>query len=79
MVLSEQGKSISHTGRTCVANKANDQGRTSRSEKFLMGEKISMGMGRPLPQPLPDPEDYVVDFDGIDDPSHPYNWKFTTK
>lgn len=44
-----------------------------------MDEKISMGMGRPLPQPLPDLEDYVVDFDGIDDPSHPYNWKFTSK
>ncbi|OOQ83816.1 MFS-type transporter [Penicillium brasilianum] len=44
-----------------------------------MAEKLSMGMGRPAPPILPDSEYYVVDFDGINDPAHPYNWKFTTK
>ncbi|KAJ5408665.1 hypothetical protein N7509_002548 [Penicillium cosmopolitanum] len=44
-----------------------------------MDEKGTMGQGRPLPAPLPDLENYVVDFDGDDDPSHPYNWPFTVK
>jgi DHA1 family multidrug resistance protein-like MFS transporter len=44
-----------------------------------MDLKISMGRGRPLPGPLPDLEDYVVDFDGVEDPSHPYNWPFPIK
>jgi len=44
-----------------------------------MGEKLTLGKDRPLPNPLPDLEDYAVDFDGIDDHSHPYNWGFTTK
>jgi DHA1 family multidrug resistance protein-like MFS transporter len=44
-----------------------------------MDEKLSMGMGRLSPPMLPDSANYVVDFDGINDPAHPYNWKFTTK
>ena len=38
-----------------------------------------MGMGKPIPPPLPDLEDYTVDFDGVDDPMHPYNWKRSAK
>jgi DHA1 family multidrug resistance protein-like MFS transporter len=44
-----------------------------------MDEKFTMGQGRLLPAPLPDLENYVVDFDGDDDPSHPYNWPFAVK
>ena len=44
-----------------------------------MCEKLSMGMGKPIPPPLPDPEDYLVEFDGINDSKHPYNWKRATK
>ncbi|KAJ5157263.1 uncharacterized protein N7482_008363 [Penicillium canariense] len=44
-----------------------------------MTEKLGLGLGRPLPPPLPDPQDYVVEFDGMDDPAHPYNWKFSMK
>ncbi|KAJ5085825.1 hypothetical protein N7532_010596 [Penicillium argentinense] len=44
-----------------------------------MNEKVSLGRGKPSPPSLPDLEDYVVDFDGADDPSHPYNWKLFTK
>lgn len=44
-----------------------------------MEYKVSMGGGRPLPEPLPDLENYAVDFDGVDDPAHPYNWRFATK
>ncbi|KAK9428973.1 putative bicyclomycin resistance protein [Lipomyces doorenjongii] len=38
-----------------------------------------MGAGKPFPSLLPDPEDYVVEFEGIHDPMHPYNWEFTVK
>ncbi|KAI4210577.1 MAG: hypothetical protein LQ351_006555 [Letrouitia transgressa] len=43
-----------------------------------MCEELSMGMGKPIPPPLPDPEHYKVDFDPMDDPFHPYNWKRST-
>ncbi|CAI7653330.1 unnamed protein product [Penicillium pancosmium] len=49
------------------------------AKKQSMDEKVTMGQGRPLPAPLPDLENYVVGFDGDDDPSHPYNWPFTVK
>ncbi|RAL08459.1 MFS transporter [Aspergillus homomorphus CBS 101889] len=38
-----------------------------------------MGAGKPFPPPLPDPADYVVEFDGPDDPNHPFNWSFAVK
>ena len=44
-----------------------------------MYEVLSMGMGRPIPPPLPEPDDYTVEFDGMDDPMHPYNWQRSTK
>lgn len=44
-----------------------------------MCEKLFMGMGKPIPPILPDLEDYKVEFDGMDDPEHPYNWKHSTK
>lgn len=33
-----------------------------------------MGGGRDYPPPMPDRDQYVVTFDGPDDPTHPYNW-----
>ncbi|KAJ4418219.1 hypothetical protein N0V82_005693 [Gnomoniopsis sp. IMI 355080] len=39
-----------------------------------MIEKLSLGLDKPLPPRLPDPEEYTVDFDGENDPIHPYNW-----
>ncbi|GLA89464.1 hypothetical protein AtubIFM56815_003943 [Aspergillus tubingensis] len=38
-----------------------------------------MGQGKDFPPPLPNREDYVVDFDGPDDPQHPLNWPLFTK
>ncbi|KAL3437797.1 major facilitator superfamily domain-containing protein [Aspergillus tetrazonus] len=32
------------------------------------------GAGKPYPPPLPDKEEYVVEFVGPDDPLHPQNW-----
>lgn len=38
-----------------------------------------MGMGKPIPAPLPLSEDYAVEFDEMNDPMHPHNWKRSTK
>lgn len=35
---------------------------------------LAMGAGKEHPPLLPDSEAYVVEFDGADDPIHPYNW-----
>lgn len=37
------------------------------------------GAGRPFPPPLPEREEYVVEFDGPDDPLHPLNWPMRKK
>jgi DHA1 family multidrug resistance protein-like MFS transporter len=34
----------------------------------------SMGVGKPFPPPLPERDEYVVEFDGPDDPLHAQNW-----
>ena len=38
-----------------------------------------MGHGKPYPAPLPDREEYVVEFDGPEDPLHPQNWSMRKK
>ena len=37
------------------------------------------GAGKPYPPPLPEREEYVVEFDGPDDPLHPQNWTMKKK
>lgn len=37
------------------------------------------GGGKPYPPPLPERDEYVVEFDGKDDPLHPQNWPFKKK
>lgn len=37
------------------------------------------GGGKPYPPPLPEREEYVVEYDGKDDPLHPQNWLFKKK
>ena len=50
--------------------------RTSRrSEKPLP----AFGAGKPYPPLLPDPDEYVVEFDGPDDPLHAMNWPIKKK
>ena len=46
---------------------------------FLEEKRLVMGAGKPFPPQLPDPEDYVVEFDGPEDPTHPYNWNLMVK
>ncbi len=38
-----------------------------------------MGAGKPYPAMLPAQEEYVVEFDGVDDPRHAQNWPMTRK
>lgn len=37
------------------------------------------GAGKPFPPPLPEQEEYVVEFDGPDDPLHAQNWPMRKK
>ncbi|KAL9108785.1 MAG: hypothetical protein Q9227_006442 [Pyrenula ochraceoflavens] len=39
----------------------------------------NFGAGKPFPPPLPEREEYVVEFDGPDDPLHPQNWPLSRK
>jgi DHA1 family multidrug resistance protein-like MFS transporter len=38
-----------------------------------------MGLGKPLPPPLPERDEYVVEFSGPDDPLHAQNWPMRKK
>ncbi|KAI4625970.1 hypothetical protein J4E80_003104 [Alternaria sp. BMP 0032] len=46
-----------------------------RTEKPLP----NLGAGKPFPPLLPDREEYVVEFDGVDDPLHAQNWPMKKK
>lgn len=48
----------------------------SRESKKPLPE---FGAGKPYPPPLPDQEEYVVEFDGPDDPLHAMNWPMKKK
>lgn len=39
----------------------------------------NFGGGKEYPPPLPEQEEYVVEFDGPDDPLHPQNWPVKKK
>lgn len=43
------------------------------------GPLPEFGAGKPYPPPLPDKEEYVVEFAGRDDPLHPQNWPTSKK
>ena len=49
--------------------------RRTRSAKPLP----AFGAGKPFPPPLPDREEYVVEFDGPEDPMHAQNWPLKKK
>ncbi|KAH7412094.1 major facilitator superfamily domain-containing protein [Phaeosphaeria sp. MPI-PUGE-AT-0046c] len=57
---------------------------TSRLTKTLSRRRTekpmpSLGAGKPFPPLLPDREEYVVEFDGAEDPLHPQNWPMNKK
>lgn len=49
---------------------------TSRESKKPLP---NFGGGKPYPPPLPAAEEFVVEFDGPDDPLHPQNWSIRKK
>ncbi|KAF1970260.1 major facilitator superfamily [Bimuria novae-zelandiae CBS 107.79] len=49
--------------------------KSRQSRKPLPG----FGAGKPYPPPLPEREEYVVEFDGPDDPMHAQNWPMKKK
>ena len=53
-------------------------GATIRSRKSTR-PLPSFGAGKPFPPPLPEREEYVVEFDGVDDPLHAQNWPIRKK
>ncbi|PBP21286.1 MFS multidrug transporter-like protein [Diplocarpon rosae] len=50
-------------------------GKSKESKRALP----EMGLGKPYPPPLPDQEEYVVEFEGPDDPLHAQNWPMRKK
>ena len=52
-------------------------GRTTRSRRSR--PLPNFGAGKPYPPPLPEQEEYVVEFDGPDDPYHAQNWPMKKK
>ncbi|KAI1609066.1 major facilitator superfamily domain-containing protein [Exophiala viscosa] len=51
---------------------------TRRRSTATVTTVTTLGAGKPLP-PIDDKEEFIVEFDGVDDPEHPQNWAFGTK
>lgn len=65
-----------HTGRSQHSQTvAAFRTRSSRAS----GPLPSFGGGKPYPPPLPEREEYVVEFDGPNDPLHAQNWPMKKK
>ncbi|KAK8130291.1 polyamine transporter 2 [Apiospora kogelbergensis] len=55
-------------------------GRSLRSRHSAASKPLpNFGAGKPFPPPLPEREEYVVEFDGEDDPYHAQNWPLNKK
>jgi len=54
-------------------------GSTVRDEKDRKKPLPVMGADKPYPPMLPEREEYVVEYDGPDDPLHAVNWKMGKK
>jgi len=60
---------------TSKSQHAGTVGRTLTSKSRESRRPLpEMGLGKPYPPPLPAQEEYVVEFDGPDDPLHAQNW-----
>ncbi|KAJ2903387.1 uncharacterized protein MKZ38_009964 [Zalerion maritima] len=85
---SAAGYELSHTALSRIATIRSQQtatvGRTVRRRGSSSASRASkpllaFGAGKPYPPPLPEQEDYVVEFDGPDDPRHAQNWPLQKK
>ena len=61
--------------------KSQHEGTVGRSLKSRESRRPlpNFGAGKPFPAMLPEQEEYVVEFDGPDDPMHPQNWSMRKK
>ena len=64
-----------NTHRSLHFGTVGSRGSTKRKEYQLP----KFGGGKPYPPVLPDKEEYVVEFDGHDDPTHAQNWPMKKK
>jgi DHA1 family multidrug resistance protein-like MFS transporter len=71
----ETAMSRIHTQRSQHEGTVGEGVRSRASRRPLM----PMGAGKPYPPPLPEREEYVVEFDGPDDPLHGQNWSLRKK
>jgi DHA1 family multidrug resistance protein-like MFS transporter len=66
--------------RTTVGGNATPSRLTSTISRRKTNRPLpDMGAGKPFPPVLPDQEEYVVEFDGADDPRHAQNWTMSKK
>ena len=61
--------------------KSQHSGTVGRTATSRVSKKAlpNFGAGKPYPPALPDREEYVVEFDGPDDPMHAQNWPIRRK
>jgi DHA1 family multidrug resistance protein-like MFS transporter len=64
-----------HTARTQHSGTVGASIKSRQSRKPIP----AMGAGKPYPPSLPEREEYVVEFDGADDPLHAQNWPMKKK
>lgn len=72
----EQGKLDQPKIDRCTPNRREG---TTCNEYMATEKHFRIGAEKPFPPTLPDPEKYIVEFDGPEDPAHPHNWDSTTK
>ena len=91
VVREEMGMSRLQTSRTLErhptalsrieTHRSQHSGTVGRSLKSRESQRPlpAFGAGKEYPPPLPEQEEYVVEFDGPDDPLHPQNWPMKRK
>lgn len=69
------------TALSRIATQRSQHGATvgALHSRASQGTLPAFGAGKPYPPLLPDKEEYVVEFDGPEDSSHPHNWPFKKK
>lgn len=68
-----------HTAKSQHSATVGQRHLTSRSHRSAAKPLPEFGAGKPFPPPLPDQEEYVVEFDGPNDPMHAQNWPMKKK
>jgi DHA1 family multidrug resistance protein-like MFS transporter len=70
------------TALSCIKTQKSQNGRivdARRKSRQSLQALPKMGAGKPYPPDLPAQEDYIVEFDGADDHTHPQNWSTNVK